>query len=475
MHRFRMLACLLVVGAMASVAVYSQTGPATNTAVIYEGARLIVGDAATPPLDDGAFVVQNGLITAIGRRGAVTAPAGATRVDLTGKTVMPALINVHAHLGYEQYTSVTGDSQSEHYTAENLLDHFQREAFYGVGTVNDGGTAVVPISLQFQMDQEAGQYPSAARYVFNAGITPPHGGPDELLIEGTRPLNANYEVITAREARAVVQDLAALGITRVKVWLGDRNGTYPAMPHEVYDAIIDEARMHNISVHAHALIPRDQKDALRAGADLIVHFVRNQRLDDELIALIGEKKPYWMPSIGGDSSPEICANDPFATGPLPATLVAEIQAYVCDPDAPPPSPFAISGPVVDAATREEISKANFQAMLAAGARIVLGTDAGIRPVKTFGSSEHGELATFVRLGMSTAQAIEAGTALAAEALGLDDVGRLATGTQADFLVLDANPLDDILNTRRISAVYLRGAKLDRDAMLAKWNEADAAR
>ena len=442
MHRFRALACLLVVGAMATVAVHSQTGPAANAAVIYEGARLIVGTAATPPIDDGAFVVQNGLITAIGRSGAVTAPAWATRVDLTGKTVMPALINVHAHLGYEQYTDAAGDSRSEHYTAENLLDHFQREAFYGVGTVNDGGTAVVPISLQFQMDQEAGKYPSAARYVFNPGIVPPEGGPDEHLIKGTRPLNANYEVTRAQEARAVVQDLAAKGIPRLKIWLGDRNETYPAMPHEVYDAIIDEAHTHDITVHAHALRMRDQKDALRAGADLIVHFVRNERLDAELIALIEEKKPYWMPSLGGGLRSEICEGDTFATQLLPANILAEIQASDCEPRA-------------NAAAREEMSRVNLGAMRAAGARIVLGTDAGIRPANTFGSSEHGELSTYVRLGMSPAQAIEAGTALAAESLGLDDVGRLATGTQADFLVLDANPLDDILNTRQISAVYLR--------------------
>ena len=463
MRRFTVLACFLVVGVATSVAVRSQSGPAATPAVIYEGARLIVGDAATPPIEGGAFLVQGGLITAIGRKGAVTAPAGAAHVDLTGKTVMPALVDVHAHFGYEKYTRAAGDSRAEHYTPENLLDHLQRDAFYGVGTANDGGTASVPISLRFQADQRAGKYPPAAQYMFNPGIVPPEGGPDDILIKGTRPLHANYEVTRASEARAAVQDIAARKIGHVKIWIGDRGGSYPAMPHEVYDAVIDEAHKRNMKVHAHAMSLRDQKDILRAGADLLVHIVTNTKLDDELLALVREKKPYWVPSIGmGVPSlrREVCEGDPFTTRVLPAHILADILSTECRPNAN--------------AGREEMLRANFQAMVAAGARVVLGTDAGIRPSKTFGSSDHHELTTYVRLGMSPADAIETGTARAAELFGLKDVGTLAKGTHADFLVLDANPLDDILNTRKISAVYLRGAKLDREALLARWTRTDSS-
>jgi imidazolonepropionase-like amidohydrolase len=455
-----MLACGLAIGAMASVAVYSQTGPAANPVVVYEGARLILGSAATPPINDGAFVVQNGMITAIGRKGAVTVPAGAVRVDLTGKTIIPALIDVHSHFGYN---TVAGQGvHAENYTPENLYDQFQREAFYGVGTVNDGGTAVVPVSLQFQADQKAGKYPGAARYLFSPGITPPDGGPDEWLIEGTRPLHANYEVIKAPEARAVVQKLAAQNIRNVKLWVGDRNGTYPAMPHEVYDAIIEEAHKHNIKVHAHAMIGRDQKDILRAGADVIVHIVTTAKIDDEEIALIREKKPFWSPNETSTYRRDPC--DPFNTLALPDTLIATM----CKANAPPAN-------AANLATREEMIRVNFQAMRAAGARIVAGTDAGVRNVLTFGSGAHSALAAFVMLGMTPAQAIEAGTALAAESLGLTDVGRLATGTHADFVVLNANPLDNIANTRQISAVYLGGVRLDRDALRAKLKNPPATR
>jgi len=464
MRRFKMLACVLVLGSTASVAVRSQTGPAANPAVIYEGARLIVGDAATPPIEDGAFVVQNGRITAVGRSGAITAPAGAAHVDLTGKTVMPALIDVHAHFGYEKYTKAGGDSRAEHYTPENLLDHFQRAAYYGVGTVHDGGTASVPISLQFQIDQKAGKYPPAAQYSFNAGIVPPEGGPDQILITGTRPLQANYEVTRAVEARAAVQDIAGKNLRHLKIWIGDRGGEYPGMPHEVYDAVVDEAHRADIKVHAHAMTLRDQKDILRAGADLLVHIVADQELDDELLALVRENQSYWVPSIGAGIPSlrrEVCENEPFTTQTLSASILAETLAEECRSRG-------------NTAERLERLRANFNAMIAAGARVVLGTDAGIRPSKTFGSADHHELTTYVRLGMSPADAIETGTARAAELLGLTDVGTLAEGKYADVLVLDANPLDDILNTREISAVYLRGAKLDRDALLAKWKGTNAS-
>src|SRR6266566_6484735 len=125
MRRSKMLACGIVLASVGSFA-YSQA-PSGSGAVLYEGGRLIVGDSSTP-IENGAFVVQNGHISAVGPKGAVTAPARAARVDLTGKTVMPAMIDVHVHIGYEGYTSWG----PQNYTPENVLDHLQREAYYGV-------------------------------------------------------------------------------------------------------------------------------------------------------------------------------------------------------------------------------------------------------------------------------------------------------------------------------------------------------
>jgi imidazolonepropionase-like amidohydrolase len=127
MGRLKLLLACIAVGSMASIAVSTQSR-GSSSAVLYEGARLVIGDASAP-IEGGAFVVQNGRITDVGRRGAVTAPAGTTRVDLTGKTVMPAMNNVHIHIGYEGYTSWS----AQNHTRENVLDHLQREAFFGAG------------------------------------------------------------------------------------------------------------------------------------------------------------------------------------------------------------------------------------------------------------------------------------------------------------------------------------------------------
>jgi imidazolonepropionase-like amidohydrolase len=167
----------------------------------------------------------------------------------------------------------------------------------------------------------------------------------------------------------------------------------------------------------------------------------------------------------------VCERDPFFEQALPAKLIATIRATTeqrpLTPSCGPPSP--------NAPAREAILAYNFPRMIASGARIVLGTDTGIEPGHTFGSGEHLELARWVQLGLTPADAIVGATQRPAELLGLKDTGTLAVGKRADFIVLDANPLENIRNTRRISSVYLDGAKFDRDTMLARWKKADASR
>jgi len=475
MRAKHLTACCVVFGCAASAAIFAQPRAAARP-IVYEGARLILGDERAP-IENGAFVVENGKITAVGAKGSVQTPAGARRVDLTGKTVIPAFVNVHAHIGYETYTNPGGESQPDFFTPENVLDHLQRQAFYGVGTVNDAGSAPLPQSLEFIRNAEGGKYPLAARLNLMAGVVPVNGGPDHVLIEGTRPLNANYEVTLSPEARAAVQDVAKKGVKQLKIWIGDRGGTYPAMPHETYDAVIDEAHKLGIKVHAHASSNRDQIDVLRAGADVLVHAVGNEKLADQLIALIKEKKPYWTPVMGLMDPSELCEpGNTFVEQAHSPEMIAEFRAhpkpggaylYPMLAGCPRDASMKVSGLV----RNPELLKQNFMTMIQSGARLVLGTDAGVFPKYTFGSADHHELEKYVTFGLTPAQAIVAATSRAAELLGLSDVGLLAAGKRADFVVLTANPLENIRNTRTIDSVYLRGEKVDRAALLAKWRPA----
>ncbi|MBI3263013.1 MAG: amidohydrolase family protein [Acidobacteria bacterium] len=459
MRRVMLLACVLWVGSIGSMGGSQRRG--LSSAVVYEGARLIIGNGSA--LEGGAFVVQDGRITDLGPT--VAAPAGATRVDLSGRTIMPAMINVHVHIGYEGYTSWGAGN----YTPQSVLDHLQREAFYGVGATQTVGSSPTDQAIAFQRDQEAGKFPPASRFFFMPGMAPPGGGPDAVLLKGTTALHAVNEVTTAQQARTAVQAMASRKIKSVKIWVDDRRGTYPKMTPEVYTAIIDEAHKHRMMVHAHAIALADQKAVVRAGADVLVHTVGSEKVDDEYLALIRQKKPYWTTVIGLGDRPEVCDTDPFVDQVLPSTLVAAIRARMTATGL-----VASCGPRPNAATRDEMLANNVSQMVAAGARLVLGTDAGIHPGYTFGSADHHEIARWVQFGLTPSQAIVAATERAAEVMDLGDMGTLAVGKRADFIVLNANPLEDIRNTRQIASVYLRGIRLDREALLAKWKKADAS-
>ena len=439
----------LAIAVLASLTLSSQTR--TPGPVVYEGARLITGDGGAP-IENGAFLVQNGRVSAIGPRADVKAPAGAARVDLTGKTVMPAMINAHVHIGYEGYTTW----RAENYTAENVLDHLQREAFYGTAATQSVGTSPTEAALQFQRDQQAGKYPPASRFLFMPGMAPPNGGPDHILLKGTQALHVVHEVSTGPEARAAIQAMAARKIRNVKIWVDDRRGTYPKMPPEVYNAVIDEAHKAGMMVHAHAIQLADQKAVVRAGADVLVHTVTAEKLDDEYIAILRQKKPYWTTVIGLGDRSEACNADPFVDQSYPDRVLASIRAESCNP------------PTSGQSARDETLGDNVRAMVAAGARLVLGTDAGIAARHSFGWSDHHEVARWVQFGLTPSQAIVAATSRPAEMMGIRDLGTMAEGKSADFIVLDANPLDDIRNTRRISRVYLRGVMLDRTVLADRW-------
>ena len=451
MFRAAVLAAAFVVSAATT---FSQA-PVT----VFDGARILDGNGGTP-VESGRLVVQGDRILAVGPAATTAAPAGATRVDLAGKTIMPAMINVHSHMGFEGYTTW----HAKNHTAANLLDHLQREAFYGVAAVTSVGTSPTELSLQFQRDQRAGKFPLAARYLFMPGMAPPNGGPDHILREATNEIHVVNEVTTPEEARAAIQKMADQNIRHLKMWVDDRRGTYPKLTPEVYTAIVREAHARKITVHAHAIQLADQKAVIRAGADVLVHMVQSEPIDEEYQALLREKRPYWSTVISLGDPVEVCNPDPFFEEALPASLVAKIRAtkerISLQAHCAPPSP--------NAPNREKTLAHNFPLMIKAGVKLVLATDTGIHPGHTFGSGEHVELARWVQLGLPPAQAIVAATKTPAELMGLTDLGTLAPNKKASFVVLNANPLDNIRNTRTIADVYLDGVKFDREPTRARW-------
>jgi len=446
--RRMMLFCGFVVAGVSLLNAGNQAPRAAGPITLFEGARLIVGDGSAS-IESSAFVVQNDRFTTIGRKGQVQPPAGAVRVDLGGKSVMPALVDAHVHLGYRKGLSFTADN----YTRETLLDTLDRFAYYGVAAVLEAGTGRG--DLPFQVRNEAR---SGARYLTaGRGFAMPNAGP------GVPMRDAAYGVTTEAEARKYVEKLAAKRPDLIKIWVDDRNRTVEKLKPNLYRAIIDEAHKHRLRVMAHIANLDDAKDLLRAGIDGFSHVVRDRDIDEELLAMLEQRRHVFFTETLWSERRAIYGSKPaWIDEPiLTATFSAEELRQLADS-------FAPAVPEESQASARRLLR-NVGKLNAAGVKLGLGTDTGgVSGGQYFGLASQMELELLVKAGLTPAQAITAATRNSAEILGLDQLGTVAAGKSADFIVLDANPLDDIANARRISNVYLRGIELNRAGLKARW-------
>jgi imidazolonepropionase-like amidohydrolase len=414
-----------------------------GAAMLFEGARLIVGDGSAP-IENSAFLVENNKFTRIGKKGALEAPAGATRVDLSGKTVMPALVDAHTHLGWAVIK--TGKIDADTYTRENLVDHLRRYAYYGIAAAQSMGIdrGEIPYEVRANPSPDAALFRIAGR-----GMAMPNAGPGA---DYWRPVA--YGVSTEAEARKDVQELAAKKVDLVKMWVDDRNGTVEKLTPPLYRAIIDEAHKHNLRAAAHIYYLADAKELLRSGIDIFAHGIRDRDIDDEVIALFKQHpNVYVIPNLPDRETTEEDLR--FAAETVPPAQIQKMRDAIAN-----------MKPEAAKKAREfyAIQARNLAKLNKAGVRIGFGTDSSA----AVGWNAHQELTDMVAAGMTPAQVIVAATRTAAEIMKLDQLGTVAAGKSADFLVLDANPLDNINNTRRINTVYLRGKKVDRAAMRAEW-------
>ena len=425
----------------------------TGSARLYEGALFVAGDDREP-IDDSAFLVDDGLVVAIARRGELGLPPGAGRVDLSGKTVMPMLVSYHGHVGYQQGLSY----DAENYTRANVIDHLNRYAYYGVGAILSLGTDAGSVAFEIRADQARGALGGARLLTAGRGLAAPNAGPGAAALR-----DSAYGVTSEEEAREAVRELAALDVDVVKIWVDDRNGNVEKLRPELYRAIIDEAHGRNLSVIAHVYYANDAADLVDAGVDGFAHLARDEEMNNQLVGALSSGDVFVMPNLGISErgthrEPPAWLDDPLLLHSVSAEVIARAKE-------------SFGRRTEEGVERSRASYGAMQRSLArlsaAGVPIVLGADSGVQD-HFFGYTELRELQLMVDAGLTPAEAIESATSRPAVRLGLDDIGLLTAGRSADFIVLNASPLDDISNIRSIDDVFMKGARLDREAMRAEW-------
>lgn len=391
----------------------------------FVGARIIDGTGADP-IERGVILVRDGRIQAIGPVDAVTIPSGAARVDVSGRTIIPGLINAHGHVGD------TRGLETGQYSAENVERQLELYARYGVTTVNSlGGDQEAAIGLR--QAQDTARLDRARLYLAGTVVT------------GDTPA----------EALEVVDRNAAMGVDFLKFRVDDNLGTVPKMSPDVYRAVITRAREHGIPTAAHVYYLADAKDLLRSGVGFLAHSVRDRPVDEELIRLLNENNVCLCPTLTREVSTFVYEDvpdffeDPFFLEEADSSVIEQLK----DPRRQRQIRTSRSAQAYKQAL--QVASRNLERLADGGVTIAFGTDTG-PPARFQGYFEHMELELMAEAGLSPMQVLVAATGDAARCLGLDDLGTLEPGKWADLVVLRENPLENITNSKTIESVWIGG-------------------
>jgi len=394
----------------------------------FSGARIIDGSGSSP-IEDGILLVQEDQIIAIGSREEVEIPEHSHVIDLTGKTIIPGLINGHGHVG-----DVKGISGG-HYSAENLAENLSIYATYGITTVVSlGGDQEEAVSFRHLNDKN----PQNRSRLFIAGA----------VITGDTPA----------EAEKMIEENHEMGVDFMKIRVDDNLGNTTKMSEEVYRAVIGRSHELGYKIATHSYYLEDSRRLLEAGSDLLAHSVRDLPVDESFIQLIREKNIGYCPTLTRELSTYVYEDtaeffsDPF----FQKVYDKETIQPLLDPERQ--ANVAANSNAQTYKKQLPIAYANLKTLSDAGVPIVFGTDSGV-PTRFMGYFEHLEMEMMAEAGMSPMDILVSATKNVAEYLELEGLGTLAPSHYADFIILDANPLQDIRNTRTISEIFIGGNKV----------------
>lgn len=388
------------------------------TQSVVEADRIFVGDGDRVVVR-GVVVIEDGKISAVGERGGVDIPENAEYLSFPGCTVVPGLMDMHAHAMRADGDEMLVHGPKPEIVAKHILRgmaHLRRSVLNGVTTIRDLGAPHAGIfALRKAIEDRAIIGPR----IFTAGR--------QITMTGGHGWNkAAVQVTGADEARRVARELLRDGADCLKLMVtggagGRVEGVYDVqLSVEEIRATVEEAHKRGKHVTAHVTGSEGIRTVLAAGVDCVEHGLD---IDEAAIGDMVDRGTYFCPTL-------------------------EIYEYIARPE--------LSGYAEDLAVRSraviEPHKRSFRRALAAGIPMMTGTDGGDDVAR--------EVIRMVEYGMSPAEALLAATATPATFLGIGDrLGRIADGYLADLLVVDGDPLDDITQLGHVVAVFQEGNRV----------------
>jgi imidazolonepropionase-like amidohydrolase len=410
----------------------AQTGNGGTVAIV--NAQIIDGTGRAP-LSQATLLISNGRVEQVGPSSSVKVPTGATRVDAGGKTVVPGFINSHGHVDAARNSTTP--------VAEQLLAQLRMYARYGVTTAYSLGSSAVDVAEGLKLRDDQEKAPLDRARLYTAG----------LVIADATP----------EEARKSVDRNAEQKVDIIKIRVDGPDSNPNKMKPEVYRAVIDEAHKRGLRLAAHMFYLKDAQGLLDAGADVLAHSVRDTDVTPAFIADLKKRNVGYIPTLTRDLSVFVYEsvpaffNDPFFL--KGKSLYGGQVAQLSDPASQEKMRNSKDAQSIKQALEQ--ANRNLKLLSDGGVAIAMGTDTGANLVGRWqGFFEHMELEMMVKAGMTPMQAIVAATGGAARVMKLDSkLGTLQPGKWGDFILLGANPLSDIRNTRQIDSVWIGGRRL----------------
>jgi imidazolonepropionase-like amidohydrolase len=487
----RMTALLVLSAALAVTARDARLEAQPSTRVI-AGASLIDG-TGNAPVTDAVIVIRDGGIVAAGSRAAVTIPAGAAIVDAKGKFVVPGLIDTNVHLSLYGGVNERYETLAKYHPrqGEIVLEAAQLQLKYGVTTVRDS-YGVLPPLVAVRDRIAAGQ--AIGPRILAAGNIVGWGGPYSISFSLIREqgLTLFQEQMNDEVSQGVGEDMVDMSVDEVRAAIrayldkgpdfikfgGTAHFTRPAFigfSPEAQKAIVEEAHARNRVAETHATTADGLRLSIDAGIDLIQHpeLLGTRELPEALVRAIVDKRivcSMLVNTITGAAWTKHLKDRDEA-----ARKRAEAEKKGAAAERTRTAAERRQRAVEDG-VELDMRRKNAQRLIAAGAVVTIGTDNYWAAAPEFSrtpkpeTQDHGigtilGIEGLVELGMTPGQAIVAATRNGAIASrGLEQFGTIQAGKRADLLVLDADPLADVRNLRRISMIYRDGRLIDRDRL-----------